>query len=41
MLVLLIAGFTGDKLLKTVSEKVTSRLFTAAEKTKDSKSEKL
>lgn len=37
MLVLLIAGFTGDRLLKTVSEKVTSRMFTEAEKTKESK----
>jgi hypothetical protein len=37
MLVLLLAGFSGDKLLKTVSDKVTGRLFVEAEKTKESK----
>ncbi len=35
MLLLLMAGFSGDKLLKSVSDKVTSRLFTEAEKTKE------
>jgi hypothetical protein len=37
VLVLLLAGFSGDKLLKTVSDKVTGRLFAEAEKTKESK----
>ncbi len=37
LLVLLIAGFSGDKLLKFVSDKVTARLFSDAEKTKDGK----
>jgi hypothetical protein len=37
VLVLLLAGFSGDKLLKTVSDKVTGRLFTEAEKTKEAK----
>lgn len=37
LLVLFFAGFTGDKLLKFMSERVTSRLFSEAEKTKESK----
>jgi hypothetical protein len=37
VLVLLLAGFSGDKTLKTVSDKVTGRLFTEAEKTRESK----
>lgn len=35
MLVLLLSGFSGDKILKSVSDKVMSRLFDAAEKTKE------
>lgn len=34
---LLIAGFVGDKLLKAISDKVTSRLFAEAEKTKEAR----
>jgi hypothetical protein len=34
---LFLAGFTGDKLLKYISDKVTSRLFNEAEKTKEGK----
>jgi hypothetical protein len=37
VLVLLLAGFSGDKMLKTVSDKVTGRLFTEADKTKEAK----
>jgi len=37
LLVLFFAGFTGDKLLKYVSGKVTTRLFAEAEKSKESK----
>lgn len=37
MLVLLIAGFSGDKALRYVSDKVSNRLFADAEKTKESK----
>ncbi|NVN89269.1 MAG: hypothetical protein HXX11_01585 [Desulfuromonadales bacterium] len=37
LLVLFFAGFTGDKLLKFMSDKVTTRLFSEAEKTKESK----
>lgn len=37
MLVLLIAGFSGDKALRYVSDKVSSRLFAEAEKTKEAK----
>jgi hypothetical protein len=37
ILVLLLAGFSGDKMLKTVSDKVTGRLFTEADKTKEAK----
>jgi len=35
MLLLLIAGFAGDKLLKGVTDKVMTKLFNDAEKTKD------
>ena len=38
LLVLFFAGFTGDKLLKFISDKVTSRLFSEAEKSKQAKS---
>lgn len=34
-LLLLLAGFSGDKLLKSVSDKTLNRLFSAAEKTKE------
>lgn len=37
LLVLLIAGFSGDKLLKTISDKVTGKLFAEADKTKEAK----
>jgi len=37
MLVLLIAGFSGDKALRYVSDKVSGRLFAEAEKTKEPK----
>ena len=37
LVALLMAGFSGDKLLKSVSDKVTSRLFADAEKTKEAK----
>lgn len=37
MLVLLIAGFSGDKVLRFVTDKVTGKLFADAEKTKDGK----
>jgi hypothetical protein len=37
LLVLLIAGFSGDKVLKTVTDKVSNKLFAEAEKTKDGK----
>jgi hypothetical protein len=37
LLVLLIAGFSGDKLLKAISDKVTGKLFAEADKTKDVK----
>ncbi|WP_243371634.1 hypothetical protein [Geotalea sp. SG265] len=37
MLVLLIAGFSGDKVLRYVSDKVSGRLFAEAEKTKEAK----
>lgn len=37
LLVLLIAGFSGDKMLRTVTEKVSNKLFAEAEKTKDGK----
>jgi len=37
LLVLLLAGFSGDKILKSISDKVTGRLFTEAEKTKEAK----
>jgi len=35
MLLLLIAGFAGDRLLKSVTDKVMTKLFNEAEKTKD------
>ncbi len=35
ILLLLIAGFSGDKILKSISDKVMSKLFTQAEKNKD------
>lgn len=35
MLLLIFAGFSGDKLLKSVADKVTSRLIANAEKTKE------
>lgn len=38
MLILLMAGFSGDKLLRTVSDKMLSKLFSEAEKTKEAKS---
>jgi hypothetical protein len=37
LLVLFVAGFMGDKILKFLSDKVTSRLFSEAEKTKEPK----
>lgn len=37
MLVLLIAGFSGDKLLRYISGKVTNKLFADAEKSKEGK----
>lgn len=37
LLVLLIAGFSGDKVLKAVTDKVSNKLFAEAEKTKDGK----
>lgn len=37
LIMLFLAGFTGDKLLKYISDKVTSRLFVEAEKTKEVK----
>lgn len=37
LLVLFVAGFTGDKILKYLSDKVSSRLFSEAEKTKEAK----
>lgn len=37
LIMLFLAGFTGDKLLKYISDKVTSRLFVEAEKTKEMK----
>jgi hypothetical protein len=37
LLVLFFAGFTGDKILKFMSDRVTSRLFSEAEKTKEGK----
>ena len=37
LLVLLISGFSGDKVLKTVTDKVSNKLFAEAEKTKDGK----
>ena len=36
-IMLLLSGFVGDKLLKMISDKVTTRLFAEAEKTKDAK----
>lgn len=37
MIVLIAAGFSGDKLLKTVSDRVIARLYSQAEKTKEAK----
>lgn len=37
LLVLLIAGFSGDKVLKFVTDKVSNKLFAEAEKTKEAK----
>lgn len=37
LLVLLIAGFSGDKVLKFVTDKVSNKLFAEAEKTKEGK----
>lgn len=37
LLVLLVAGFSGDKALRFVSDKVSGRLFNEAEKTKEAK----
>lgn len=37
MLILFIAGFSGDKLLKVVSDRVSSRLFKEAEKTREAR----
>ena len=37
LLVLLMAGFSGDKILKTVSDKTLARLYTEADKTKEVK----
>lgn len=37
LLVLLIAGFSGDKVLKAVTDKVSNKLFADAEKTKEAK----
>jgi hypothetical protein len=37
MVVLLFAGFSGDKLLKTIADKVTMRLIDQAEKTRQAK----
>ena len=37
MIVLVAAGFSGDKLLKTVSDRVIARLYSQAEKTKEAK----
>ena len=35
LLVLLFAGFAGDKLLKTIADRVTTKLIARAEKTKE------
>lgn len=37
LIVMLAAGFSGDKLLKTVSDRVIARLYSQAEKTKEAK----
>jgi hypothetical protein len=37
LLVLLFAGFAGDKLLKTIADRATTKLIAQAEKTKEAK----